>query len=150
MKLFDPLLEPITHFRGPYDFLSNFYECTVPYDQIVFKSAEHAYAAAKTRDQRMRIKIAQLSTPSVAKKIGRQLELPKNWDRHRRPIMRKIVLNKFVYNLKLRKKLLDTGMRQLIEGNHWGDTFWGVCGGVGDNHLGVILMETRRYVEVME
>jgi hypothetical protein len=39
--------------------------------------------------------------------------------------------------------LLLTGDEELIEGNFWGDVFWGVCNGVGKNHLGKILMEVR-------
>jgi hypothetical protein len=31
----------------------------------------------------------------------------------------------------------------LIEGNTWGDTFWGVCNGVGENNLGKTLMNVR-------
>lgn len=32
---------------------------------------------------------------------------------------------------------------QLIEGNHWGDTYWGVCYGQGLNHLGKTLARVR-------
>lgn len=39
--------------------------------------------------------------------------------------------------------LLRTGEQDLIEGNDWGDTFWGVDQGIGDNHLGKILMQVR-------
>jgi len=43
----------------------------------------------------------------------------------------------------LRKKLLATGNATLIEGNTWGDTYWGVCKGKGQNKLGKLLMELR-------
>ena len=32
---------------------------------------------------------------------------------------------------------------EIVEENTWGDTFWGVCKGVGENHLGKLLMEIR-------
>jgi predicted NAD-dependent protein-ADP-ribosyltransferase YbiA (DUF1768 family) len=35
---------------------------------------------------------------------------------------------------------------ELIEGNWWGDTYWGVCNGVGENHLGKLLMKIRDYL----
>jgi len=38
---------------------------------------------------------------------------------------------------------LDTGKSELIEGNTWGDTFWGVSGVIGQNNLGKILMKIR-------
>ena len=43
----------------------------------------------------------------------------------------------------LAAKLLATGEATLVEGNHWGDTFWGVCDGEGRNQLGEILMTVR-------
>jgi predicted NAD-dependent protein-ADP-ribosyltransferase YbiA (DUF1768 family) len=30
-----------------------------------------------------------------------------------------------------------------VEGNSWGDTYWGVCKGKGQNKLGHILMQVR-------
>jgi predicted NAD-dependent protein-ADP-ribosyltransferase YbiA (DUF1768 family) len=42
------------------------------------------------------------------------------------------------------QKLLDTGTQTLVEGNWWGDVFWGVCKGVGSNHLGKLLMKLRK------
>lgn len=39
--------------------------------------------------------------------------------------------------------LLKTGDEELVEGNTWGDTFWGVCKGKGRNELGKILMKVR-------
>lgn len=42
-----------------------------------------------------------------------------------------------------RDQLLATGGVELIEGNDWGDAFWGVCGGYGQNWLGVLLMLVR-------
>ena len=40
--------------------------------------------------------------------------------------------------------LIKTGNTELIEGNFWGDTFWGICDGVGENNLGKILMRVRK------
>ena len=44
----------------------------------------------------------------------------------------------------LKKKLIATGKQEIVEGNYWGDTFWGVCKGKGDNRLGKILMKERK------
>lgn len=44
---------------------------------------------------------------------------------------------------ELGAKLLSTGSAELVEGNHWGDTFWGVYNKVGHNHLGKLLMKIR-------
>ena len=45
----------------------------------------------------------------------------------------------------LRQQLLDTGDAELVEGNSWNDTFWGVSArtGKGKNWLGRLLMQVR-------
>lgn len=42
------------------------------------------------------------------------------------------------------KKLIKTGDAELIEGNWWGDKYWGMCNGEGMNKLGKILMQVRK------
>jgi len=51
---------------------------------------------------------------------------------------------KFEQNPDLAAKLIATGDEELVEGNTWGDTYWGVCRGVGQNKLGKILMNVRQ------
>jgi predicted NAD-dependent protein-ADP-ribosyltransferase YbiA (DUF1768 family) len=46
-------------------------------------------------------------------------------------------------NPYLKNKLLATGNAEIEETNSWGDVFWGICKGVGENHLGKILMKIR-------
>ena len=50
---------------------------------------------------------------------------------------------KFTENEDLKIKLLQTGLEPIVEGNTWGDTYWGKCKGVGQNKLGQILMRIR-------
>ena len=50
---------------------------------------------------------------------------------------------KFTQNPELAEKLLATGEQELVEGNNWNDTFWGMCRGKGKNMLGNILMKIR-------
>ena len=45
---------------------------------------------------------------------------------------------------KLRLALIATGDSILIEGNTWGDQFWGQVSGNGKNQLGLILMDIRK------
>jgi predicted NAD-dependent protein-ADP-ribosyltransferase YbiA (DUF1768 family) len=56
--------------------------------------------------------------------------------------MEEILRMKFA-DERLRDKLTSTAPVELVEGNWWGDTFWGVCKGVGENHLGRLLMKIR-------
>jgi len=57
--------------------------------------------------------------------------------------METLLRDKFTRHADLRILLLDTGDRELVEGNTWDDRFWGVCEGVGENHLGRLLMKIR-------
>ena len=59
------------------------------------------------------------------------------------PIMEDIVKAKFSQNEELAEKLLATDDEYLIEGNTWGDRFWGAVNGEGRNQLGIILMQVR-------
>ena len=57
-------------------------------------------------------------------------------------VMYNVVKAKF--NIKyLKQMLINTGDAELIEGNSWNDTYWGVCSGRGQNKLGKILMRVR-------
>lgn len=57
--------------------------------------------------------------------------------------MKEICKAKFDQKEELRQQLL-TGNEFLEEGNTWGDRVWGTVDGVGQNHLGKILMEIRK------
>ena len=133
----------IEKFTGSNEFLSNFYPCEIIFEGAPYPTVEHAFQAAKTFDKPSRLKIAALATPSKAKAAGKKVQLREGWDTIRTDIMRQIIRFKFRHHAELAQKLLDTGEQELIEGNSWNDTFWGVCRGKGQNWLGKILMEVR-------
>lgn len=141
------MAEPITEFRGEHRFLSNFYPCRVTVDGITYPTAEHAFQAAKTLDYRERRRIADLPTPGEAKRAGRRLKLRDDWELIKGREMRKIIKAKFRRNPELAEKLLATFPRELVEGNTWGDRYWGKIFKSGKlhgyNHLGIILMAER-------
>lgn len=132
----------IPEFRKKYFFLSNFYMCTVIYNGIIYTSSEAAYQAQKTLDNSERIRISKLE-PEYAKQEGRKLACRKDWEEVKLDEMYKICKIKFSLNPNLQRRLLETGNEELVEGNDWDDTFWGVCNGKGENHLGKILMRIR-------
>src|SRR5206468_2041303 len=65
----------IDSFRGPYDFLSNFYPAEVVFENLTYPSVEHAYQSAKSVLTDDRRRIATMPTPAEAKKEGRKLTL---------------------------------------------------------------------------
>lgn len=116
--------------------------CHVLLDGVAYGSVEHAFQAAKTLNRAERERIRQLASPGEAKRAGRRLTLRPDWDQVKLHVMRELVRQKFL-EPALCNRLLQTHPRPLVEENHWGDRFWGVCGGVGENRLGRILMEVR-------
>lgn len=134
---------PISEFRGEFLFLSNFYPSPLTYEGEEYATAEHAYQAAKCEDDIQHERIKLCETPALAKKMGRRVKLVHDWEEIKLRVMRDILWAKFAYNVELATKLLETKQRKLIEGNWWGDTFWGVCKGRGENHLGKLLMLVR-------
>lgn len=132
----------IDRFAGEYAFLSNFWPCPVKLDGVTYPTVEHAYQAGKTLDPVFRDMIREAVKPAYAKRIGKAVALREGWDDIRLEVMRQLCWQKFAL-LDLRQKLLATGSVELIEGNTWGDKFWGVCEGVGENNLGLILMNIR-------
>lgn len=133
----------IKQFQGEYRFLSNFWLVKVLFEGKIYSSVEHAYQAAKTLDPKIREIIRNLSSPGMAKRYARKIELRPDWEKVKLGIMESLVRYKFLNNSDLMRKLKATGSEELIEGNLWGDTYWGVYNGKGENHLGKILMKIR-------
>lgn len=133
----------IDSFSGKYRWLSNFHECEVVLDGVVYPSTEAAYQAAKTLDLKQREEIRLAAKPGDAKKLGRKVTMRPDWETAKVGVMEDLCRQKFTKYSDLKDKLLETGDDELIEGNHWNDRFWGVCKGVGLNHLGKILMKIR-------
>jgi ribA/ribD-fused uncharacterized protein len=81
------------------------------------------------------------------KKKSRSIKLRSDWDRIKIRVMFEVLRIKFSIP-ELQSKLLATGNQELIEGNDWGDEFWGVNKhtGVGRNFLGRILMHIRQEI----
>jgi len=133
----------IKKFSGKYSFLSNFFIQDIEWNGKIYQSAEHLFQSLKTLNKEESEKIRQSTSPRKAKKMGRQATLRPLWDEIKFAAMYTVVLEKFS-SPQLKKMLLGTGEEELIEGNDYGDIYWGVCNGIGINCLGRILMEIRR------
>ena len=136
----------INSFSGKYRFLSNFYPSEITIDGIVYPTVEHFFQAMKTEDIKQRQEIAQANSPGSAKRLGRGLLLRKYWEYMKDIYMLQGVIEKFTKYPDLAQKLINTHPHQLIEGNTWGDTYWGVYNSTGLNRLGQILMLIRSIV----
>ena len=136
----------ISSFKNEYGFLSNFYPVEISYEGLSFLSVEAAFQACKTLDKAQRLIFTNLP-PRGAKLKGRAIFLREDWEEVKDGIMYDLCKLKFTENEDLKKQLLETGNRVLIEGNHHGDRYWGVVDGVGKNRLGKILMMIREEIK---
>lgn len=139
-------MSDILTFDGDNAYLSNFYPASFVWNGIVWHHSEGAYQAAKTLDRSERLKIADVRSPAVAKRMGKALVCRTDWASVKREVMYQVVYAKFTQNPELRAKLINTGHVELQEGNTWGDRIWGVCppgSGNGSNWLGQVLMDIR-------
>jgi predicted NAD-dependent protein-ADP-ribosyltransferase YbiA (DUF1768 family)/O-acetyl-ADP-ribose deacetylase (regulator of RNase III) len=132
-------------FRDLYWFLSNMSPAKVPLsiggEDYVFDNAEAAFQAQKNPSL---AKMFVGLTGKEAKYQGRRIPITTpDWPNARLDAMRKAVESKFGNNPDLMERLLGTGTEYISEDNDWGDTFWGISGGQGQNNLGKILMGIR-------
>lgn len=150
----------ITEFRGEHRWLSNFWIIPggITYRGMHAATTEHLYQASKC----LRLEDAQWILASkdagTAKRRGGQIaliddgiHLRPNWDAEKIQIMGQLTRLKYK-EPGLRAQLLDLRGALIVEGNHWGDEFFGTCYGGkkcgkhtprGQNWLGRILMVER-------
>lgn len=135
----------IDSFEDEFHFLSNFHDSPFIHDGIVYPTNEHFYQAMKSLSRKERKRIAALKSAGTAKREGRRLDVRADWESVKIDVMREGLRLKFVEGSKLAEMLLATESASLIEGNTWGDKYWGVdiSSGVGQNWLGKLLMERR-------
>ena len=140
-------MELINEFRDEYYFLSNFYDCTVLYEGILYKSSEAAFQAQKCSSEEEKQKFSAYD-PDQAKHHGKRVKPFDSaaWNEKRMKVMYNVVYAKFTQHPDLAQKLIDTGDAILEEGNSWNDLYWGVDAKTrqGSNHLGRILMRIRK------
>ena len=117
------------------------------YQNILYPTAEHAYQAAKIESPDIKTKVMNCHTPAEAKDYLETYKIKPDpgWT-----IAKKLLVMEEILMIKfggrdpfLTRELLATGDTELIEGNTWNDTFWGVCNSIGENNLGKILMKVR-------
>ena len=133
----------ILEFRGETRWLSNFWPSLVYYDGVLYPTVENAYQAAKFPPTAIERTTLRDCSAKESKAIGARAPVIKaEWNLRRVPVMYDLLCQKFTAGNSLADRLVATGDGQLVEGNNWGDRFWGVDGH-GLNMLGRLLMIIR-------
>jgi len=133
----------IDNFSGADRFLNKIWVEEFTWRDRPCPSVEHAFQAEKAKSSEQWEWVMRAKTPAEAKKRGRSVEMKDNWEKIKDGVMLELIRVKFTSSTTLSSLLLQTGDQKLVEGNWWGDTYWGVCRGVGENRLGEMLMRVR-------
>lgn len=141
--------------REKYGCFSNFHPCTFTWSGRKFNCSEQAFMWVKAtyfKDDETAIKILSESDPKKIKKLGRTVKdfNDEEWSKVRYNFMLRINHEKYRQNLDLRKILLSTGDITIVEDSPF-DYIWGIGrDGSGQNLLGKVLMEVRKYYQDIE
>lgn len=140
-------------FFGEYRFLSNFWPAKVFLDGEEYSSTENAYQAAKYKKEfRDHFKNCSPKEAMIFSRDNLEGRYPDDeWQAIKLETMRGLLIQKFDKDLNSENysRLQETGDRYLEETNYWEDVYWGVHKtnssdvGVGENNLGILLMEIR-------
>lgn len=140
--------EQVFFYEQDFYVLSNFSAFNLRWKGLLYPTAEAAYQATKfygTTYQPVADVIRQAPSAHEAFKIAEKNRSKARWDwpEVRVDVMREILRAKAGQHEYVRRKLLATGDRELVE-NSWRDAFWGW----GPNHdglnmLGKLWMEVR-------
>lgn len=132
----------ITRFKDGYYFLSNYFPSEIWLGGRRYPTVEHFYQANKADSFQAHKYISDAKTPGGARDNANEITIRHDWDAVRIPIMRLGLILKFDIE-ELGDMLLNTGIQEIVSDS---GTFWGLQNGIGENHLGKLLMEVRDQV----
>jgi ribA/ribD-fused uncharacterized protein len=133
----------------PYGAFSNLYRREVIFEDRTFPTSEHAYQAGKALKKEVKEWILNAPSPSLAAMAAHGLytwDIVPDWSKIKFDRMRGVLRAKFTQHSDLKDLLLSTGEKRLVEVgtvNNAVNKLWGEVNGVGQNMLGVLLMELR-------
>ncbi|MBY2941874.1 NADAR family protein [Rhizobium leguminosarum] len=138
----------------PYGALSNLYRREIVFEGETFVTSEHAYQAGKARKPEVRRWLMQAPSPALLAMAAHGLyywDISPGWSKTKFDRMRRVLHAKFTQHQDLRELLLSTGASRLVETattDNEVNRLWGEVNGVGQNMLGVLLMELRDQLRV--
>ena len=129
---------------------SNLSSFKLEWKGVLWMTSEHAYHSEKFEDLKIIKQLKNTRSAHDAMKLAyaNKDKYKKNWDSIKLGIMKKILMAKVQQHPYVKKKLLESGNKELVE-NSWRDSYWG--GGPnkdGENHLGKLWMEVRDEITV--
>ncbi len=125
--------------------LSNFSSFNLEWKGVLYMTSEHVYHTEKFTDPEIIQKIKEAKSAHDAFKLSREYEdrVRSDWLDIRVAIMEEIIRAKVAQHPYVKKKLLETENKEIVE-DSWLDNFWGWGPNKdGQNQLGKIWMKIR-------
>ena len=132
----------------PYYEFTNFYRAPIHVDGCTWPTTEHYFQAQKFVGTPYVDVIRKLPSARDAFQFSRDPRVSRwrrsDWESVKDDVMLKALHMKFMQHDKLKRKLLETGDKRLVEHTS-NDSYWGDGGdGSGRNTLGKLLMQVRK------
>ena len=124
---------------------SNFSSFKLNWKGEIWMTSEHAYHSEKFEDKGLLEQLRNTNSAHDAMKLAyaNKDKYRKDWDEIKLKVMKEILHAKVAQHPYVKKKLLDSGDKELIE-DSWRDSYWGWgADKKGNNHLGRLWMEVR-------
>lgn len=144
--------EPIFFYEHDYYVFSNFSSFMLTWKGVEYMTSEHAYHSEKFHDEALKEEIRKQRSAHDAFKLAQEYKSERraDWDDVKVGIMKEILHTKVAQHPYVKKKLIESGERLLVE-DSWRDDFWGWGPNKdGKNMLGKLWMEVRDEVKAEE
>jgi hypothetical protein len=135
----------IFFYEHEYYVFSNFSSFQLEWKGILWMTSEHAYHSEKFEDNELIEQLKNTRSAHDAMKLAytNKDKYRKDWDDIKLKVMKDILRAKIEQHSYVKKKLLQSGDKELIE-DSWRDSYWGWGPNKdGQNNLGKIWMELR-------
>lgn len=124
---------------------SNFSSFAIKWKGKLYMTSEHAYHSEKFEDTDLKEQIRNARSAHEALKLAEanKDKYISNWDIIKLGVMKEILRAKVEQHPYVKKKLIESGDKELIE-DSWRDSYWGWGPNKdGENHLGKLWTEVR-------
>jgi ribA/ribD-fused uncharacterized protein len=149
---FHHMNDPVFFYEHEFYPFSNFSSFALEWKGKLYMTSEHAYHAEKFENESLKEDIRNQRSAHAAFVLAQERKEKRrsDWDEVKLGIMKEILRAKVAQHPYVKKKLMDSGERILIE-DSWRDDFWGWGPNKdGENHLGKLWMEVRDEVKAQE
>lgn len=135
----------IFFYEHEYYIFSNFSSFAIEWKGKIYPTSEHVYHSEKFEDENLKEQIKNCRSAHNAMYFAwaNNDKSRKDWDEIKLEVMKEILIEKVNQHPYVKKKLLQSDNRELIE-DSWRDSYWGWGEDKkGENHLGKLWMEIR-------